>query len=289
MMTDTSPARAGFVGLGVMGGQMCRHLAADGRWEVRAHDLNEGLTVPGTSRAASPAEVADGAHLVFLVLPGEAEVRRVVLGEDGLAAHMDPGAVLVDCSTSPPGLARELGESLAERGISLAEAPIAGTATSVRSRNISLMVGATPETFARIEAPLRAMAERVRHCGALGAGAVVKLLVNMVLAQEVGALAEALVTARAAGVEGRTLFGALAEGADSFALRQHGVGALLPDEFPEGRFPTRYMLKDLDYLERLRAELGLELDGLALARRRLAASMEAGEAEAYWPAFIRRL
>ncbi len=277
--------RIGFVGLGVMGGPMCRHLVEDGRFTVMAHDLDIARVPVGATPAARLGDLA-GSEVIFLVLPGEAEIRATV---HELANHMTAGAVLVDCSTAPPGLAGELAERLADGGVAMAEAPIAGTAQSVQNRDITLMVGAAPEVFAAIEAPLRAMAGTVRHCGGIGAGITVKLLLNMVLAQEVGALAEALVTARAAGVDGTTLFDALADGADSFALRQHGIGALLADDFPEGRFPTRYMAKDLDYLERLRSDLGLDLDGLALARRRLAASLEAGDGEAYWPAFIRRL
>ena len=233
--------RIGFAGLRVIGGPMCRHLVEDGRSAVTAHDLDLARVPAGAAPTPRLAGLTEG-EVIFLVLPGEAEIRATV-GE--LAAHMKAGAVPVDCSTASPGLSTEIAERLAEHGIAMGEAPIAGTAQSVQGRDITLMVGATPEVFAAIEAPLRAMARTVRHCGGLGAGITVKLLLNMVLAQEVGALAEALVTARAAGVDGTTLFEALAEGADSFALRQHGVGALLADDFPEGRFPTRYMAKDL--------------------------------------------
>ncbi len=281
--------KLGFIGLGVMGGAMCRNLAGDGRWAVRTHDLDPARVVTGATAVETSGAVAEGAGIVFLVLPGEAEVRRAVLGRGGMIEHMGAGAILVDCGTSPPALARELAQRLGERDIGFADAPIAGTAASVARREISLMVGAEPAIFTTIEAPLQAMAKTVMRCGGFGAGQTVKLLLNMVLAEQVGALAEALVLARAAGVEGAILFEALAGGADSFALRQHGFDALLPDDFPEGRFPTRYMLKDLDYLETLRAELGVELEGLALARRRLAASMAAGDEDAYWPAFIHSL
>ena len=113
-----------------------------------------------------------------------------------------------------------------------------------------------------------------------------KLLLNMVLAQSVAALAEALLLGRRAGVDGERLFEAFRNGCDSFALRQHGMTALLPGSFPEGRFPARYMLKDLDYVMELKESLGMTLGGMELTHGLLERTVAAGLGDAYWPALI---
>jgi hypothetical protein len=150
------------------------------------------------------------------------------------------------------------------------------------------MVGATPQLYARIEPLLRCMASDVTHCGPPGAGQAVKLLNNMVLSVTVLALAEALAVAKASGaVEPRLLFETLAKGsADSFALRSHGMKALLPEEHPERAFPTSYMLKDLDYALQLARSAGLDLQAAGTARRMLERTVALGFGDAYHTAVL---
>jgi len=283
----------GFIGLGVMGGAMCANLAAGHKGPVLAFDRDSGRLQAAVEAGAVAARSVDAvgaqAGIVFLVLPGEAEVRDVCLGKYGLCSGARPGQLIVDCSTVPVALSRELAVAAAARGAAFADAPIAGTWQQAPAREISLLLGAEAAVFARLRPHLRRMARHVMRCGDVGSGITVKLLLNMVLAESVVALAEALALARRSGVEGEVLFEALGRGCDSFALHQHGMTALLPDTFPEGRFPTRYMLKDLDYLVRHADGLGLSMPGLEVARALLRASAAAGNADAYWPAFIRVL
>ena len=110
------------------------------------------------------------------------------------------------------------------------------------------MVGAAPDLFAKVEPLIRHFATEVTNCGGIGAGQVTKILNNMVLFQTVNALAEAAAIARRSGVEPKLLFETLSKGsADSFALRNHGLKAMIPGEFPERAFSTEYALKDLSY------------------------------------------
>ena len=291
MANDTNPALTlGFIGLGVMGRPMCRNLqAATGRSVLVYDRVPDALAKSGAEATASVAELAGRAENVFLVLPGEAEVRQVCLGDGGLLGQARAGQCVVDCSTSPVALAHELAAAFQAKGVAFADAPIAGTFESVSEREISLMVGAAPETYARIRPQLEGMARHVQHCGPVGTGQTVKLLLNTVIAQNVVALAEALTLGRKAGVEGAVLFEALARGADSFALRQHGMTSLLPDRFPEGQFPTHYMLKDVNYLNTLAEALGLELGGAKLAERLLQRTAEMGHGDRYWPALIKAI
>ena len=285
----------GFIGLGVMGEPMCRNILGKSGRRVLCHDLSPEpaarLAAEG-AEAAGPEEIARRAGTVLLSLPGEPQVRSVCLGEGGLVAAMGPGQVLVDCSTAPPDLARELARACAGRGIAFADAPVARTAQAAIDGTLSIMVGATEETFGRIRPLLDCMAAEVTHCGGAGAGQAVKLMNNMVVAMTVVALAEALSAARASGaVDGRVLFETLARSsADSFVLRNHGMKCLLTGEHPtEGAFPTDYILKDLGYALDFAEGAGVEMRAANVTRDLLERTRDAGFAKNYYTAVIETL
>jgi 3-hydroxyisobutyrate dehydrogenase-like beta-hydroxyacid dehydrogenase len=272
-------ASLGFVGLGVMGEPMCRNLARkSGRsvvaWDARQEPLDR-LAADGVLAAGSLGEVAERAELIFLSLPGENEIRQVVSALQG--------NVVVDCSTAPVALARELSQRL-----EFADAPVARTRQAAVDGTLSIMVGASEPLFRRIEPLLRCMATDVTHCGPPGAGQAVKLLNNMVLSMTVMALAEALAVAKASGaVEPRVLFETLMKGsADSFALRNHGMKALLPETHPEKAFPVTYMAKDVGYALDLARSARLELAGAGTAYELLKETEKLGLGGAYHTALI---
>jgi 3-hydroxyisobutyrate dehydrogenase-like beta-hydroxyacid dehydrogenase len=138
--------------------------------------------------------------------------------------------------------------------------------------------------FSRIEPLLRCFASEVTHCGAIGSGQAVKILNNMVIVCTVVALSEAAAMAKAAGVGTKLLFETLAKGsADSFALRNHGMKAIMVNEFPEQAFPVSYMLKDMDYALEMAADTGFSPQALALGRQLLARAQDKGFQAQYWP------
>jgi 3-hydroxyisobutyrate dehydrogenase-like beta-hydroxyacid dehydrogenase len=278
----------GFIGAGVMGEPMCRNLVAKSGAEVTVFDLAPEplarLQADGARIAGSAAEAARAGEVVFLCLPSGRHVEAVFEGEEGILAQARSGQVVVDLGTSPAALARALAGRLAARGAAFADAPIARTREAAQKGTLSVMVGAEPAAFARIEPLLRCFATDITHCGGVGAGQVVKILNNMVLFETVHALAEALAVGRRAGVAPALLFEVLAKGsADSFALRNHGMKAMLPGAFPERAFSTEYALKDLSYALALASETGLELRGAALVGDRLREAIEAGDGGKYWP------
>jgi 3-hydroxyisobutyrate dehydrogenase-like beta-hydroxyacid dehydrogenase len=286
----------GFVGLGVMGEPMCKNLAAKSGARVVAFDPRsaplEALAALGVERAASAADVAARAEIVFVCLPGEPEVRAVCLGAGGVMARLEAGRTLVDMSTVPVALARELGAAALARGVAFADAPVARTAQAAREGTLSIMVGGEPALFERLRPYLACMGTEITHCGAVGAGAAVKLMNNMVVAQTVVALAEALAVARASGaVDPEVLFRTLAKGsADSFVLRNHGMKSLLPDDHPtRGAFPTSYIIKDLSYAIALAEEAGLDLAQAATTKRLMEQTAAAGYRDSYYTAVIRTM
>jgi hypothetical protein len=281
--------KLGFIGLGVMGEPMCRNLARKHRGRILAHDLRreplKRLSIDGVAAVASIAELAAQADVIFLSLPGEAQVRAVGL-ELSLAARA--GQAIVDCSTAPVALARELNAAFTSRGAHFADAPVARTRQAAIDATLAFMVGADAFLFHRIEPLLREMGSDVIHCGQPGAGQAVKLLNNMVLSATVTALAEAMAVAQASGVvEPKALFDAFAKGsADSFALRNHGMKALLPEKHPEKAFPVSYMLKDVRYALELARDAGLDLQSAGTVKRLLEEAASAGFADAYHTAVI---
>jgi len=181
-------------------------------------------------------------------------------------------------------LTRTLAAEFAALGVAYADAPIARTRAAAEAGTLSITVGADPTILEAIRPILACCAEEITHCGPVGAGQVVKQMNNMVLFQTVAAISEALAVARAAGVDGAVLFDALSKGsADSFALRNHGMKAVLPETFPERAFSTEYALKDLAYALDLARESGIALPGANVARDYLTRATEQGFGKLYWP------
>ena len=283
----------GFIGLGVMGEPMCRNLARCSGRSVIAFDQDSAplnrLAKIGVAPAKTVQEVG-AAEIVFLSLPDGDAVSAVCFGKEGLLSHLDVGSTLVDLGTSPVALTREIALLAMEQSVAFADAPVARTRAAAEAGTLSIMVGAAESIYARLEPLLRHMGEDVTHCGDVGAGQIVKLMNNMVLFQTVSALAEALHIARRSGVDAQVLLETLAKGsADSFALRNHGMNALLPEIFPTSAFSARYALKDNDYALALAAAAGVSADGAELVARRLQESINAGYGDDYFPVLSRLL
>lgn len=279
----------GFIGTGVMGEPMCRNLAAKSGARVIAWDPQraplERLRTHGVTLAASPGELAAQAAIVFACLPGGAQLES--LCETALLPAARAGLTIVDLGTSGVGRTRALAQRFSARGADYADAPIARTRAAAEAGTLAISVGATPEVFARIRPLLACIGTDITHCGGVGSGQVVKILNNMVLFQTVNALAEALALGRRAGVEPALLFEALAKGsADSFALRNHGLKSLLPEQHPKQAFPVTYMHKDLSYALALARQAGLELQGAGTAARLLEETAALGLREEYYTAVL---
>ena len=281
-------ARIGFVGVGVMGEPMCRNLVHRHDGPVTCYDLDPAplarLAADGARVASSLADLADGADVVFLSLPSGREVRAVCLGDDGLIERLGTGRTVVDASTSPPALAREFAGAFGRRGIAFADAPVARTRQAAIDGTLSVMVGGDAALVERLRPLLRHIASDVTHCGPVGSGQAVKILNNMILFQNVRALAEGLAIARRQGVAPGTFLEAVSRSSgDSFALRSHGMQAMLPDRYPEGAFPVTYARKDLDYALELAAEAGIDAAGAALVKALFDEAVKGGLGGHYHP------
>jgi len=281
----------GFIGLGVMGGAMCRNVALKHKGDVIAFDLQpsafEILSGTKAVKAESVEALAETADIVFLSLPGGPQVESIYLGENGLTSGNRKPSVIVDLSTTTVDCARAVAEQLKQQGVDFADAPVARTREAAQRGELSIMVGARPELFSRIQPLLHYMGSDVTHCGEVGCGQVVKLANNALVFENTMALAEMMVVSERAGVKPEVLLDAVSKGSgDSFALRNHGRKSLLPREFPEKSFPPEYALKDLGYMLELAEQMGVSTHVTQLAARYYRATAEHGWSGKYYPAVI---
>jgi 3-hydroxyisobutyrate dehydrogenase-like beta-hydroxyacid dehydrogenase len=278
----------GFIGVGVMGEPMCRHLANKSGATVMACDHDaEPLKrlAEHRVRTAAMEEIASEAEIIFMSLPSGEVVEKVVLGPDGLLTRGRAGQIIVDLSTSPVDTARKLATALSPKGMRFADAPVMRTRAAAEAGTLAVPVGADDDVFAMVAPLIGMFASDVIHAGGVGAGQVVKILNNMVLYETVLALAEARAIGVRAGVDPERLFSALSVGsADSFALRNHGMKAIVPLSFPERAFPVTYARKDLMYAVALGDQVGVNATGAKNLINCFDQAIAAGHGDKYAPA-----
>lgn len=284
----TNNQTIGFIGLGVMGGPMCRNIASKHAGRVLMFDREPtaiaALSDTRAEAAASMEALAAAADVIFLSLPGGPQVEAVCAA---IEASARPGSTVVDLSTTPVTVAREVGKRLQAAGLEFADAPVARTREAAQRGELSIMVGAGAGVFSRVKPLLDYMGSDVTHCGEIGCGQVVKLINNALVFENTLALAEMMVVGERAGVAPETLLSAVSKGSgDSFVLRNHGMKAMLPRSFPEKAFPPEYVLKDLDYMLQLAADMGIQPNVTQLARRTYDAARRQGLSGRYFPGVI---
>jgi 3-hydroxyisobutyrate dehydrogenase-like beta-hydroxyacid dehydrogenase len=289
--TATGGTAIGFIGLGVMGEPMCRNLAILSGRPVVAFDKDpvavERLRDAGVTAAADLQALAAACDVIFMALPSGRHVEEVCRGW-GLLEYARRGTLIVDCGTSPVELTRDLAAQFSIHGLRYVDAPIARTRQAAIDGTLSFMVGACDADFAELQPLLAILGADITHCGPVGCGQIAKIMNNMVLVQTVVALSEAAALAKRAGLPTDKLFEVLAKGsADSFALRNHGMKAILPGVFPERAFSTSYARKDLSYALELAQSVDMTLAGAEVANDMLAAAEEAGYGDLYWPVISR--
>ncbi|MEI2416367.1 NAD(P)-dependent oxidoreductase [Orrella sp. JC864] len=284
-------SRLGFIGLGVMGEPICRNLAQKSGVPVLGNDKQreplERLAAHGIEAADVPRIMRE-CDLVFLSLPSGEIVDALARGQDGLLTHARRGQVIVDTSTSPVDLTRRLHQDFAALGVEFVDAPVARTRAAAEAGTLAVMVGATPELYERVRPYIATFASDITLCGAVGSGQVLKILNNMVLFETVVALSEARAIARRSGVDPEVLLNTLSKGsADSFALRNHGLKAILPGEFPEKAFPVDYASKDLRYALALAEQAGVNARGARTVEHWFKAAAQSGHGNRYFPVISR--
>ncbi|OGA45844.1 MAG: hypothetical protein A3G25_17835 [Betaproteobacteria bacterium RIFCSPLOWO2_12_FULL_63_13] len=269
----------GFVGLGLMGGSLSRHLLAAG-FELIVHDADpdkvEAVVKAGGTAAGAPEQIASQVDIIVLSLPDSKVVSAVVNDALRLFEIGRQGLIVLDTSTAAPAVSVAMAAKLGERGIEMLDSTISGTATMCAAKESLFMVGGTKEAYEQCVPLFAAMAKDSIYMGPSGTGAAIKLVVNLVLALNRMALAEGLTLARKAGLDqAQTLDVLKKSAAYSKAMDQKGP-RMVNRHFvpPEGLLGMQY--KDVQLMLELGDKLNCPLPLLSLNAAALAAEIAKG-------------
>ena len=238
--------KIGFIGLGIMGKPMAKNLLKAG-YDLTVSSVNKAAPelVECGAKAATNAEIGASCDLVLTMLPNSPQVREVMLGENGVAAHMRPGSVYIDMSSINPVASKEVAAALAEKGVEMLDAPVSGGEPKAIDGTLSFMVGGRQEIFDKYKDVLSAMGSSVVRCGEVGAGNTTKLANQIIVACNIRAVAEALTLAQLAGVDPELVYQAIRGGlAGSTVLDAKGTMMLAGNDKPG--FKIDLHIKDLN-------------------------------------------
>jgi 3-hydroxyisobutyrate dehydrogenase len=275
--------RIAFVGLGIMGAPMARNLVEAG-FDVavftRTSEKAERFASEHGARAArTPAEAADAAETFVTMVPDEAEVEEVLFGPDGAAEALTQGALVIDMSTISPTASKRIAERLATPGLDFVEAPVSGSKPKAEDGTLTIMAGGKPESFERALPLFEAMGERIVHVGPVGHGQMAKLLTNTMGAVNTAVLAEAVLTAKAAGLDHDAFLEVAAGSAGASAVLGLKGRQMFDESWEPALFKLEHMLKDVRHTLDEARSLGIELQLGALAETLYAEAAQNGHGE----------
>jgi 3-hydroxyisobutyrate dehydrogenase-like beta-hydroxyacid dehydrogenase len=256
-----------FLGLGVMGGPMARHLAAKGH-VLRVYNRTTAkaeawVAAHGGSAHATPRAAAGGAAFVMACVGNDDDLRSVCLGPEGAFAGMAPGAVLVDHTTVSARVTRELHALAAAQGIGFVDAPVSGGQAGAENGVLSVMCGGDEGPYAAAEPVIAAYARICRRLGDSGAGQIAKMMNQIAIAGLVQGLAEAMAFGQKAGLDGEAVVEVIAQGAAGSWQMVNRHKSMLENRFDFG-FAVDWMRKDLGICLDAAQEIGARLPVTAL-------------------------
>jgi 2-hydroxy-3-oxopropionate reductase len=260
--------KIGLIGLGLMGRPMGLNLLKAGHtltvWN-RTASRAESLVAAGAKLAESPREVASRSDVLFTIVSDPPALEEVLWSKDGVLSGLRRGSIYIDSSTVSPALARKISAACAERGARFLDAPVTGGTWGAEKGELVFMVGGEAETLKAVEPILGALSKRWFHLGPNGAGQIIKLAMNLILALQVDALAEALALVTGAGIQGEKLVEVMQSSMARAPILDIKAPLLLKGEYPPS-FPLRLMHKDLGLALDLANQIGVPLPATAAAR-----------------------
>ncbi len=277
--------KVGFIGLGVMGMPMAANLIR--RFPLIVFDIDAAKMklLPGAQSAQSVQALGRQADVVLLSLPSSGVVRKVCIADDGLLAVMRTGSVVIDTSTTEPGVSREIAARLSERGIRFLDAPVSGGEASAKQASLAIMVGGAQDLFDDCRAVLEPMAATVVRVGEVGCGEVAKLVNNMIVGITFAAVAEGFALAVKSGLDPEILFKAIRGGWAGSRVLEVSVPAMLKRDFAPGGTVNIHW-KDLGYALALAKDEDVPLPLTALAHEIFKAARASGRGGLSQPAII---
>jgi 3-hydroxyisobutyrate dehydrogenase-like beta-hydroxyacid dehydrogenase len=279
----------GFIGLGLMGKPMAANLLKAGfplvvwnRTKSRADEPER----EGAKLGASPRDTAAQAEVLITIVSDPPAVEEILWGAEGALAGLRRGSTVIDSSTVSPDLARRAAQACAEKGVDYLDAPVTGGDWGAKKGELVFMIGGKPEVFERVKPVFEAMGKRFFLLGPNGAGQTVKLAMNLILALEVEALAEALALVTKAGIQGEKLVEVMQSSMARAGVFDVKAPSMLKGEFPAS-FPLRLMHKDIRLALELAKKEGITLPAATAAFETYSAVKDASKDDPDYAAVAR--
>ncbi|HDY92730.1 NAD(P)-dependent oxidoreductase [Pseudoalteromonas sp. AS84] len=268
----------GFIGLGLMGGNMAENLQNKG-YELIVMDLSKDAVAACVARGAKTAstakELAEGSDIVMFCLTTSAVVEKIVYAEDGILAGIKEGAVLVDFGTSIPSSTKKIGADLAAKGAGMIDAPLGRTPAHAKDGLLNIMAAGDIDTFNKVKPVLEDQGENVFHLGELGAGHTTKLINNFMGMTTVCAMSQAFAVAELAGVDRQQLFDIMSTGPSNSPFMQFCKNYAV-DNVSDLGFSIANANKDLGYFLQMVEDLGTQSKIAEGSSANLQAAFDAG-------------
>ncbi len=271
----------GFIGLGIMGRPMAKHLIAAG-YILVVYDIVPAavaeLTAAGAAAGASAKEVAARSQVVITMLPDSPDVEAVALGANGIIEGIQPGTLYADMSSIAPSTSVKVAKALGEKGVRVLDAPVSGGETGAINANLSIMVGGEEATFQEMQPIFAHLGKTITLCGGWGAGQIVKACNQIQVALNILGMSEALVLGSKAGVDPAIIHKVLSGGYAQSRVADVRGPKVITGDFKPG-FKGRFHFKDLNIIMKTGAEYGVPLPVTSVVYSLFSALMASGQGD----------
>jgi 2-hydroxy-3-oxopropionate reductase len=268
----------GFIGLGIMGRPMAGHLLKAG-YSLVVLDKNpvpvDELVASGAKSAGSPKEVAAQSEVIITMLPDSPDVETVALGNSGLLDGAHPGSTYIDMSSIAPASAVKVANALGEKGMRCLDAPVSGGQVGAQNATLSIMVGGDQDLFAEMLPIFQIMGKTITHCGANGAGQIVKACNQIQVALNIAGMSEALVLGAKAGVDPAIIIQVLSGGYAQNRVMDVRGPKVIQGDFQPG-FKSRFHFKDLNIILKTGADFDVNLPVTSTVHKLFAELLDSG-------------
>jgi len=269
--------RVAFVGLGIMGRPMASNLVKAGH-EVAVWNRSTGKDVEGARVAASPAEAAQGAEVVWICVSDTAAVEHVLFGPDGIEQSLTEGMIVADSSTISPSATRKFAERVAAKGVQYVDSPVTGSKTGAEAGTLLFIVGGEEQAIEKLKPLYAAMGKKIFRMGDTGKGQSAKLAMNLQIALIYEGFAEGLTLAKKLGVEPATLIPLIHASMIKSGVVEYKAPFVLARDFSPN-FPLRLMRKDIGLALAAAKEARVKLPGLEIVEEVYDVAIEEGHAD----------
>lgn len=279
MTLNSENTVVGFIGIGVMGASMARHILHAG-YELfvytRTKEKADSLLDEGAKWAESPKEIAEKANVIITMIGYPSDVEETYLGDGGLIPNGKPGTYLIDMTTSTPSLAERIASEAKKHGMAALDAPVSGGDIGARNAKLAIMVGGDKEDFEYVRPLFEIMGNNIVYQGKAGSGQHTKMCNQITIASNMIGITEAIVYAEKAGLDPNKVLQSISTGAASSWSLSNLAPRMVQGDFEPG-FYIKHFIKDMTIALEEAGKLGMDVPGVKLSKSLYEQLAAAGE------------